>query len=69
MGIIKARKLKQGYIEPEELISRLRELKPSDNFTLRKYRHPRMTWEKSPICEKSNVLTPPASDWFLDQLY
>ncbi len=68
MGIIKARKLKQGYIEPEELISQLLELNSSDNFTLRKYRHPSMKWGKSRIHEKSKVLTPPASEWFLAQL-
>jgi hypothetical protein len=37
---LEAEKLKRGYIEPKDLIERLRKLKPSDNFELRKFRHP-----------------------------
>ncbi|KAL9119084.1 MAG: hypothetical protein Q9187_004360, partial [Circinaria calcarea] len=68
MGYLKARSLKRGYIEPEELISRLQELKPSDNFTLRKYRHPWMEWAKSPVKESSYVVQPPPASWFSSQL-
>ena len=67
MGIIKAMKLKRGYIDPDELIRRLRLLKPSENFVLREYNHRLMRWDKSPIKEKSIVVPPPHSDWFLEQ--
>ena len=33
-------KLKRCFIDPEDLIKRLSKLKPSDNFELRKFRHP-----------------------------
>lgn len=46
----KAANLKSGYIEPTDLIERLRKLKPSDNFELREYNHPPMCWERSPYC-------------------
>lgn len=47
VAMLKAEKLKQGYVEPEDLIARLRMLKSSDNFELRKFCHPPMSW-KSP---------------------
>lgn len=46
---VKAANLKSGYIEPTDLIERLRELKPSDNFELREYHHPYMPWIRSPL--------------------
>ena len=49
VAYVKADRLKRGYIEPVDLIERLRKWKPSDNFELRKYRHPEMSFEKSPI--------------------
>ncbi|KAL9030609.1 MAG: hypothetical protein Q9196_001290 [Gyalolechia fulgens] len=45
IALYKAQMLRRGYIEPEELTRRLNKLKPSDNFTLRKYRHRQMEWE------------------------
>lgn len=68
MGYLKARSLKYGYVEPEELIDRLRKLKPTGNFTLRKYRHRLMEWGKSPIIEIPQVSSPPDSEWFLVQV-
>ena len=69
IGIYKAKILKWGYIEPEELIRRLNELKPSENFTLRKYRHRQMEWDKSPIPESPEAVSPPPADWFDDQVF
>lgn len=51
---VKASFLKSGYIEPKDLIERLRKLKPSENFELREYDHPYMTWAKSPYGYKEN---------------
>ena len=67
MGIIKAERLKWGYVEPEELIEKLQKLKPSHNFTLRRYRHPKMSWDKTPIPETPRVRNFPKPHWFLDQ--
>ena len=67
---LEAEKLKRGYIEPEDLIERLRKLKPSDNFEPRKFRHPRMSWRiPTPLQEEGYEILPPDPDWLLDQLY
>ncbi|KAL9124599.1 MAG: hypothetical protein Q9217_006082 [Psora testacea] len=39
VALLKADRLRRGYIEPEELIERLHKLKPSDNFELRENGH------------------------------
>lgn len=49
---IKAANLKSGYIEPTGLIERLQKLKPSENFVLREYDHPYMSWIRSPLCNE-----------------
>ncbi|KAL8972165.1 MAG: hypothetical protein Q9197_002911 [Variospora fuerteventurae] len=68
VGYVKAMKLKQGYIEPEDLIQRLRKLKPSDNFEPRKYRHPFMSWKSpTPLREKAYTISFPEPDWVLFQ--
>ena len=65
---LEAEKLKRGHIEPDDLIERLRKLKPSDNFELRKYRFPRMQWEKSPIDGEAGVeFDARLSQWRADQ--
>lgn len=70
VAMLKAEKLKQGYVEPEVLIARLRMLKPSDNFELRKFRHPPMSWKSpTPLKEEGFERLPPDPDWLLDQLY
>lgn len=70
VAMLKAEKLKQGYVEPEDLIARLRMLKPSDNFQLRKFRHPPMSWKSpTPLEEEGFERLPPYPDWLLDQLY
>ncbi|KAI4132513.1 MAG: hypothetical protein LQ347_002552 [Umbilicaria vellea] len=70
VAMLKAEKLKQGYVEPEELIARLRMLKPSDIFELRKFRHPLMSWKSpTPLEEEGFERLPPDPDWLLDQLY
>lgn len=46
---IKALRLKWGSIEPADLIKRLQQLKPSENFEFREYRHPHMSWIKPPL--------------------
>lgn len=51
-GHFKAWMFRSGYIEPKDLIERLRQLKPSDNFELREHHHPYMSWTKSLLCEK-----------------
>ena len=67
--MLKAEKLKQGYIEPEDLIARLSMLKPSDNFELRKFRHPPMSWKSpTPLEEEGVERLPPDPDWLLEQL-
>ncbi|KAL8912004.1 MAG: hypothetical protein Q9171_002917 [Xanthocarpia ochracea] len=68
-GIYKARILKWGHLDPEELIRRLNELKPADNFVLRKYRHRQMEWDKSPIPQSPGAVSPPEPDWFQDQMF
>ena len=69
VAMLKAEKLKQGYVEPEDLIARLCRLKPSDNFELRKYRHPPMSWKSpTPLEEEGFERLPPDPDWLLDQL-
>ena len=67
MARLKASSLKRGYIEPEKLIKRLSKLKESNNFTLRRYRHPPMGWDKSPIRDQTGVVQPPDAVWFLNQ--
>lgn len=64
-GHTKATSLKSGYIEPKDLIERLRQLKPSDNFELHEYQHPYMSWTKSPLCDKENPcdVTDDEPDW------
>ena len=49
---VKAANLKSGYIEPTDLVERLQKLKPSDNFELREYGHPYMSWIRSPLCHE-----------------
>ncbi|KAL9013853.1 MAG: hypothetical protein Q9173_001477 [Seirophora scorigena] len=68
-GIYKAKILKWGYLDPDELVRRLSELKPAENFTLRKYRHRQMQWKKSPIPGSPGVISPPEPDWFMDQKF
>lgn len=53
-GHFKAWMLRSGYIEPKDLIERLRQLKSSGNFELREYHHPYMSRTKSPLCKKEN---------------
>lgn len=48
-GIIKALRLKAGLIDPADLIKRPQQLKPSENFALREYEHPGMSWVKPPL--------------------
>ena len=70
VAMLKAQKMKQGYIEPEDLIARLRMLKPSDNFRLRKFRHPPMSWKSpTPLKEEGYEISPSDPDWFCNQLY
>ncbi|KAI9729379.1 MAG: hypothetical protein M1834_006903 [Cirrosporium novae-zelandiae] len=69
VGYFKANRLKRGYIDPEKLTARLRELKPSDNFELRKFRHPPMSWKSlTPLREKGFERFPPDPDWLIMQL-
>ncbi len=49
---VKAANLKSGYVEPTDLIERLRKLKESDNFELREYDHPYMSWVRTPLCRE-----------------
>ena len=49
---VKAANLKSGFIEPKDLIERLQKLKSSDNFELRPYDHPFMSFVKSPLCDE-----------------
>ena len=67
MGVIKAERLKWGYMDPKDLIKRLRQLKPSHNFSLRKFRPPKMIWDKSPIPETPSIEDFPEANWFWDQ--
>ena len=70
VGYLKADRLKRGFIEPEELIDRLGKLKPSDNFELRKFRHPRMEWKSpTPLEEEPLEIGPSWPTWLYDQLY
>ena len=70
VAMLKAEKLRRGYIEPEDLIARLSMLKPSDNFELRKFRHPPMSWKSpTPLEEEGFEKLPPDPDWLLEQLY
>lgn len=67
---LEAEKLKRGYIEPEDLIERLRKLKSSDNFELREFDHPRMGWKSpTPLQEKGFEMGPNWPPWVMDQLY
>ena len=50
-----AEKLKRGFIDPEDLTERLRKLKPSDNFGLRNFRHPRMEWKSPTPLEEAGL--------------
>lgn len=69
IGIYKAQTLKRGYIEPEDLIGRLNELKPSENFTLHKYPHRQMEWDKSPVSKTPGIIKPTEPEWFFYQIY
>lgn len=63
-SLVEAERLKRGYIEPDDLINRLQKLKPSDNFELRKYCHPYMSWVRpTPLEEKGFEVLPPPSEW------
>ena len=70
VAMLKAQKMKQGYVEPDDLIVRLRKLKPSDNFQLRKFRHPPMSWKSpTPLKEEGFEVCPSQPEWYWDQLY
>ncbi|MCJ1245703.1 hypothetical protein MMC30_002907 [Trapelia coarctata] len=70
ISMLKAEYLRKGYIKPEELIERLRKLNPSDNFELRKFRHPPMSWKSpTPLVEEGFEQLPRDPDWLFDQLY
>ncbi|MCJ1256704.1 hypothetical protein MMC24_004528 [Lignoscripta atroalba] len=70
MGIIKAERLKWGYIEPKELAERLRQLKKSSgDYSLPKYRHQQMEWDKSPVPGTPHLEPPPDADWLDYQTY
>ncbi|KAF1993296.1 hypothetical protein P154DRAFT_78454 [Amniculicola lignicola CBS 123094] len=67
---LEAEKLKRGYIDPQDLIERLRKLKPSDNFELRKYRHRLMSWKSpTPLEEGGFEILPPVPEWLYDVKY
>ena len=67
---LEAEKLKRGFIEPEDLIERLGKLKPSDNFEVRKFRHPRMEWKSpTPLEEEGLEIEANWPTWLYDQLY
>lgn len=66
---LEAEKLRRGHIEPEDLSERLRMLKPSDNFELRKFYYPPMQWDSpTPLEEGGFESSPPDPDWLIDQL-
>jgi len=70
VAMLKAQRLKHGYIEPEDLIARLRRLKPSDNFELRKFPHPPMSWKSPTPLEEGGIESwPPWPWWLFDQLH
>lgn len=70
VAMLKAQWMKHGYVEPEDLVARLRMLKPSDNFQLRKFGHPPMSWKSpTPLREEGVERLPPEPDWLHDQLY
>ena len=64
MGIIKAERLACGYVDPKALAKRLRQLKPSHNFSLRKFRPPRMIWDKFPLPGTPPIEDFPEAGWF-----
>ena len=69
VAMLKAQKLKQGYVEPEDLIVRLRMLKPSDNFEPRKFRHPHMSWKSpTPLEEEGSEKFPSWPVWLFELL-
>ncbi|WEW54639.1 hypothetical protein PRK78_000059 [Emydomyces testavorans] len=67
VALQKAEALKRTYIEPEDLIKRLRKLKPSDNFELRKHHHPHIEWVNPRRREKAYTIPTPRPDWLEDQ--
>ena len=67
MGIIKAERLAWGYVDPKDLTKRLRQLQPSHNLSLRKFRPPGMKWDKFPIPGTPLIEDIPEADWFFDQ--
>lgn len=65
-GFTKAGLLNVGYIEPKDLIGRLRQLKPSENFELHEYQHPYMLWAKTPYRNGRTYENPEyIPDWLL----
>ena len=63
-SLVEAERLKRGYIEPNDLINRLHKLKPSDDFELRKYCHPYMSWVRpTPLDEEGFEVLPPPPEW------
>ncbi|KAI9837941.1 MAG: hypothetical protein M1837_002649 [Sclerophora amabilis] len=67
---VEAEKLKRGYIEPEDLIERLRKLKPSDNFELRKFCHPPVSWKSpTPLEEEPHEILNPAPEWLIHHTF
>ena len=70
VAYLKADKIKRGYIEPEDLMERLRQLKPSNNFELCTYYHPQSASESpTSLDEEGFEISAPDPDWFLDQIY
>lgn len=69
MGIIKAERLSWGYVDPNDLAKRLRQLKTSNNFSLRKFRPPLMTWNEPPVPETPRMPELPSAYWFDEKEY
>lgn len=67
VAMLKADRMKRGFIEPKGLIERLGKLKPSDNFKLRKFRHPPMEWKSlTPLKEEGLEIGPDWPPWVTD---
>lgn len=69
IGIIKGERLSWGYVDPKELAKRLRQLKTSNNFSLRKFRPPQMTWNKSPVPDTPRMPDLPTAYWVDEKDY
>jgi len=66
-----ADKLERGFVDPEKLIRRLRQLKPSNNFDEnRHFEHPYVCWENpGPLEEEGHEVLPPSPQWLIKLLY